>query len=143
MMTPAHGADAWRYSYLYVDDDALSREIMQMIMGQVMGITRLALFADSTDFIERIHSLDTPPDVVLLDIRVTPYDGFAMLRMLRADECCRSARVVAMTASVMHEQVERMRRAGFDGAIAKPVDLRLFPALLADILKGQPVWHVG
>jgi CheY-like chemotaxis protein len=107
-----------------------------------MGCSQLTIFEDSANFMARVEGLDVKPDVFFLDIHVRPHDGFAMLKMLREHPDYRDAKVIALTASVMNEEVEELRLAGFDGGIAKPIDQNVFPDLVALILKGERVWHV-
>jgi len=45
--------------------------------------------------------------------------------------------VVALTASVMNEEIQQRRTAGFDGCLAKPIDVDEFPHSLARILEGD------
>lgn len=129
--------------YLYVEDDPLSREIMKFIMEMGMGITTLTIFSDSTDFVERLKGLVPRPDVILLDIHVQPYNGFAMLKMIQADPNFADCRVVALTASVMNEEVEQLRVNGFHGAIAKPLSVQTFPDLLKRVIAGEAIWHIA
>lgn len=129
--------------YLYVEDDPLSREIMKFIMEMGMGITTLTIFSDSTDFAERLKGLVPRPDVILLDIHVQPYNGFAMLKMIQADPNFADCRVVALTASVMNEEVEQLRVNGFHGAIAKPLSVQTFPDLLKRVIAGEDIWHIA
>mgnify|MGYP005848038349 CR=1 FL=1 len=131
------------YHFLYVEDDPLSREIMQVIMEHGMGVTTLEMFEDSVNFYQRVTALAHTPDVVLLDIHVQPLDGFEMLRVLRADPAFEATRIVALTASVMNEEVEKLRRSGFDGAIAKPLSIVSFPDLIERIIGGEMVWHIA
>jgi|SRR5688572_17417459 CheY-like chemotaxis protein len=127
--------------FLYVEDDTLSREIMQMMMESLDQ--RLVIFEDSHDFSERVQKVSPVPHVVLLDIHVPPHDGFAMLNMLRELPTYKDCRVIALTASVMNEEIERLRQAGFDGAIGKPLDFEQFPMLLEQLLRGDTVWHIS
>jgi CheY-like chemotaxis protein len=129
-------------SYLYLEDDPLSREIMQMILGTGMGVESLVIFEDSQDFANRLKALNRKIDVFLLDIHITPDDGFKVLEMLRADPTYQKARIIALTASVMNEEVEKLRRSGFDAAIGKPISIQSFPELLGRVLNGETVWHV-
>lgn len=129
-------------SFLYVEDDPRSREVMELIMHRVMRVKNLAIFEESSDFIDRLKALAFRPDVILLDIHVRPYDGFAMLGMIRADPELREARVIALTASVMNEEVTAMRVKGFDGAIGKPLSMTTFPDLIARVVAGEAVWHI-
>jgi two-component system, cell cycle response regulator DivK len=126
---------------LYVEDDPLSREVMELIVQMIPGY-HLAAFADSANFETNLVQLPQIPAVILLDIHVQPHDGFEMLEMLRAKPSYRSLPVVALTASVMNEEVQRLRQAGFDSAIAKPVDQDAFPEHLHDIVNGRAIWSI-
>jgi CheY-like chemotaxis protein len=128
--------------FLYVEDDPLSREVMQMIMDSAMGVASLSIFEDSVDFMSRLKALNAYPDVIMLDVHVEPISGLDLLQMLRADPEYHTARVIALTASVMNEEVETLRASGFDGAISKPISVTTFPGLMERIVAGEAVWHV-
>ena len=132
-----------QYTYLYVEDDPLSREIMEMIMVNAMQIERLTVFENSQQFMERVNSLPYCPDVVLLDIHMKPLTGFEMLSLLRADANFQDSKIIALTASVMNEEVEKLRTSGFNGAIAKPLSISTFPDLIQRILAGEAIWHIA
>jgi two-component system, cell cycle response regulator DivK len=66
------------------------------------------------------------PDLVLMDIQLPGIDGIEALRRIRADGKAARIPVVALTASVMTDDRERFDRAGFDGFIAKPIDIKTF-----------------
>jgi CheY-like chemotaxis protein len=132
-----------QYTYLYVEDDALSRQVMELIMRKAMGVDQLILFEDSQDFLQRVKACSVRPDVILLDIHIRPHDGFQMLQMLRDDPDLRDKPVVALTASVMNEEIEQLREAGFHSTIAKPVDVHTFPELIERIIEGESVWHIS
>jgi CheY-like chemotaxis protein len=78
----------------------------------------------------------------LLDIHVAPFNGFQMLQMIREDSVYGDTKVVALTASVMNEEVERLRQSGFDGAIGKPIALSSFPVMIERIMNGESIWQV-
>jgi CheY-like chemotaxis protein len=128
---------------LYVEDDPLSRQVMQMIAECAMGIKKLVVFNDTEDFMARFRALATQPDLILLDVHLMPHSGFDVLAMLRRDPETMNARVVALTASVMNEEVEQLRACGFDGAIGKPLSVTTLPALLERIFQGETVWHIA
>jgi CheY-like chemotaxis protein len=127
---------------LYVEDDAHSRTIFNMLMTMRLKIPRLAILEDSTDFEERVSFVDPPAEVIFLDIHVQPLDGYAMLSILRGMPQYRTTPVIALTASVMNEEVERLREAGFSGVVSKPINLSTFPAIFQRILTGEQIWHV-
>ncbi len=127
---------------LYFEDDALSREVMQTCLTRGMGYRNVWIFEDSTDFENRLNSIGMKPDVIFLDIHIEPLNGFEMLTLIRQSEAYQSTKVVALTASVMNEEVKTLREAGFDGVIAKPLDYDAFPGVLKQILRGEQVWHI-
>lgn len=129
-------------SFLYVEDDPRSREVMELLMTKVMRVKGLVIFEDSVDFDGRISALPEKPDVVLLDIHVKPHDGFSMLDIIRQNQALKDVKVIALTASVMNEEVEAMRARGFDGAIGKPLSMASFPGLIERIVRGESVWHI-
>lgn len=131
------------YAYLYVEDDPLSREALGLTMRRVLQVEQFAMLEDSQDFIERVGALEFQPDVFMLDIHMQPDDGFEMLRQLRAHPAYKDACIIALTASVMNEEIEVLRGAGFDGIIGKPIDIETFPDLLGRILDGNPPWYIG
>ena len=129
--------------FLYVEDDASNRMVMNLIMQKAMGAQNLVIFENSADFMERVKALPKRPDAFLLDIHVRPHTGFEMLKMLRADPDYHDVKVIALTASVTNEEVEELRGAGFDSAIGKPLSISTFPDLLTRVLKGETIWFVS
>jgi len=127
---------------LYFEDDRLSREVMRACLTRGLGYQDVWIFEDSTDFEQRLRSVGSQPDVIFLDIHIEPIDGFAMLKLIRRSETFRATKVVALTASVMNEEVKLLKEAGFDGVIAKPLDYDTFPTILHRILQGEQVWHI-
>jgi CheY-like chemotaxis protein len=127
---------------LYVEDDAKSRKIMNLLLKSRMGLEHVTMFEDSRDFLTHLRSLRPIPNIVFLDIHVKPYNGFEMLAMLRLDPVFQRTPVVALTASVMNEEVQQLRAMGFDGCLAKPIDLNTFPEILDRLLNGETIWRI-
>lgn len=131
-----------KLSCLYVEDDALSREVMQVMITQLLG-SDLTVFENSENFLERARALPAVPDVIFLDVHIGPHDGYEMLEMLKNDPAFTSSTIIAMTASVMTYDVERLREAGFHGLIAKPLRKRVFPELMQRLLNGESIWFTS
>ncbi len=127
---------------LYFEDDELSREVMRVCLTRGMGYQKVWIFEDSANFESRLSSVGLKPDVIFLDIHMEPIDGFAMLKLIRQSAHFQSTKVIALTASVMNEEVKMLKEAGFDGVIAKPLDYDTFPNALNRILNGEQVWHI-
>jgi two-component system cell cycle response regulator DivK len=63
------------------------------------------------------------PSLVLMDVQLPGIDGIEALVRLRADERTSAIPVLALTAQAMRGDRERFAEAGFDGYLAKPVDV--------------------
>ncbi len=130
------------YFFLYVEDDPMSREVMTMLMGNVLNYP-IEIFEDSANFVERYQALERQPDVIFLDIHMEPIDGYEILRILREDLQLKDVIIIAMTASVMAVDVEQLKEAGFSGLLGKPIRNRTFPEMLERILDGEPIWYIS
>ena len=75
------------------------------------------------------------PSLVLMDIRLPGIDGVEALRRLRAEETTQGIPVLAMTASVMSEDRQKIMAAGFDGYQSKPINVADFVAAVAQLLE--------
>jgi CheY-like chemotaxis protein len=75
------------------------------------------------------------PSLVLMDIRLPGIDGVEALRRLRAEATTRGIPVLAMTASVMSEDRQKIMAAGFDGYQSKPINVTDFVAAVAQLLE--------
>jgi two-component system cell cycle response regulator DivK len=67
------------------------------------------------------------PRLILMDVQLPDIDGVAALGRLRADPRTSSIPVIALTAFAMKEDRERFINAGFNGYMAKPIDIKTFP----------------
>jgi two-component system, cell cycle response regulator DivK len=71
------------------------------------------------------------PDLILMDIQLPGMDGLAATALLKKDDATRAIPVIALTALAMKGDEERIRAAGCDGYIAKPMRYREFLATVA------------
>jgi CheY-like chemotaxis protein len=69
-----------------------------------------------------------------MDIRLPGIDGIEALRQLRVEEATREILVMAMTASVMTADRQKITDAGFDAFQSKPLKLSDFVAAVERLL---------
>ena len=74
------------------------------------------------------------PSLVLMDIRLPGIDGIEALRQLRAEEATREIPIMAMTASVMTADRQKITDAGFDAFQSKPLKVSDFIAAVERLL---------
>ena len=127
---------------LCVEDDPSNRLVMKLLVEKTLKAKYYAIFEDSADFLRNVQNLPMRPSIILLDIHVSPFNGFQMLQMIREDSVYFDTKVVALTASVMNEEVQQLRKSGFDGAIGKPITLSSFPIVIERIMRGERIWQV-
>jgi len=75
------------------------------------------------------------PDLILMDIEMPDMDGVEALRLLRSDTRTSHIPVVAVTASAMLADRQRLAGAGFDGYIIKPISVQQFPVQVRSYLE--------
>jgi two-component system cell cycle response regulator DivK len=78
------------------------------------------------------------PELILMDIQLPGMDGLQATSLLKRDPLTRAIPVVALTALAMKGDEERIRAAGCDGYIAKPMRYQQFLATVAAHVAGQP-----
>jgi len=71
------------------------------------------------------------PDLILMDIQLPGMDGLEATALLKRDEATRAIPVIALTALAMKGDEERIRAAGCDGYIAKPMGVKDFLTTVA------------
>ena len=74
------------------------------------------------------------PELILMDYQLPGIDGIEAFRQIRAVAATRHIPIVAVTASAMPEEEAKMKQAGFDGFLSKPINLKQFLATVADTL---------
>ena len=77
------------------------------------------------------------PALILMDIQLPGIDGIVAMTRIRADERTKHIPTVALTASVMSGDRERFDEAGFDGFIAKPIEVKNFPGQVREYLDAK------
>jgi two-component system, cell cycle response regulator DivK len=127
---------------LYVEDDAMSRKVMKILLQARLGYQHVTIFEDSSDILARAEEIDPPPNIVLLDIHMKPFTGFEVLKMLRSSKRFEHSYIIALTASVMNEEILQLRTAGFDGCLGKPINSDTFADTLMQIMGGEDVWQI-
>ena len=71
------------------------------------------------------------PDLILMDIQLPGMDGLEATGLLKRDDATRAIPVIALTALVMKGDEERIRAAGCDGYIAKPLAYKDFLTVIS------------
>jgi CheY-like chemotaxis protein len=117
---------------LIVDDNALNIELVNFVLGADGFEVASAL--DAEQALARLPMFN--PALVLMDIQMPGMDGLELTRRLKADAATRHIVVVAFTAYAMKGDEAKLREAGCDGYISKPIDVGRFAAQVRQHLAG-------
>lgn len=132
-----------RSEFLYIEDHAASRGVMETLLVDLLSFSDLTMLESTEDAIGRLEATGKTFDVIFLDLNIEPVDGLAMCAMLRNHSRLQGAKIIAMTADDSPAELANTGSAGFDGMISKPLSPLEFPEQVARILSGDPVWEVS
>ena len=107
---------------LIVEDNDKNLKLVRDVL-QVKGYSTLE--AGSAEDGIRLAT-ERVPDLVLMDIQLPGMNGIEALKVLRSQAATASIPVIAVTASVMEQDRNQITKAGFDGYIGKPLNLKEF-----------------
>lgn len=79
---------------------------------------------DGRDAVARAHAF--APDLVVMDIQMPHVGGIELIGQMKTDPALRAIPIMAVTAYAGHEDEERIRAAGANGYVSKPISLARF-----------------
>ncbi|MCL2741613.1 MAG: response regulator, partial [Oscillospiraceae bacterium] len=133
------------WTILLAEDVEINREIVMTLLEPMNvaidcaenGAVAVRMFAEDPDRY----------GMVFMDVQMPEMDGYEATRRIRALEGVPGAAavpIIAMTANVFREDVERCLESGMDGHIGKPIDMDEMVAVLKKYLVGHKgAWGSG
>jgi two-component system cell cycle response regulator DivK len=119
---------------LIVEDNEKNRKLVRDVL-QFKGYRTLE--AESGELGVAL-ARESRPALILMDIQLPGMSGIEALGHLRADATTRGIPIVAVTASAMMQDRQRILAAGFDGYQSKPIDVKGFVQMVAEMLARPP-----
>ena len=120
---------------MIVEDNALNIKLFCDLLTahghDTRGVT------DSRDAMDVAHEF--APDLVITDIQLPHVDGMELMRRLRADEGLRHVPIMAVTAYAGEGDDERIRAAGAQAYVSKPISVPRFAEAVDKLLEQGPV----
>ena len=111
---------------LIIEDNAKNLKLVRDVL-QFKGYTTL----EATTAAEGLRlAREQLPVLVLMDILLPDFDGITALARLRADPSTRAIPVIALSASAMPDDQEKIISSGFDAYLTKPIQIKGFIELV-------------
>src|SRR5262249_11637839 len=120
---------------LIVDDDALVRAALAMLLAGAEDIAVVGEAKDGSEVIDAVTAAQ--PDIVLMDIRMPTMDGLAATELLRAHD--HPPEVIVLTTFEADDYVLRALRAGASGFLLKDTPPSDLVRAVRAIAAGEPM----
>ena len=131
---PAAPADLAGHRILLVEDVEINREIVLALLEP----TRLAVDCaeNGMEAVEMVRRDPERYDIIFMDLQMPEMDGFEATKRIRRLDFPRAAAIpiVAMTANVFHEDIEKCLAAGMNDHVGKPLEIDKVLAVLRKYL---------
>jgi len=116
---------------LLVEDNEVNQQVAtELLESEGANVTIASHGAEAVKLLTQ--GVPPPPfDVVLMDLQMPEMDGFTATRILRAQPHLQQLPIIAMTAHVMADEVQRCLEAGMNDHVGKPIDPGTFFATIA------------
>jgi two-component system cell cycle response regulator DivK len=111
---------------LVVEDNAANMTLATFLLESAGYVVLSATDAETGLMVARQQQ----PDLILMDIQLPGMDGLEATTLLKADAATRAIPVIALTALAMKGDEERIRAAGCDAYIAKPMRYKEFLSVI-------------
>ena len=120
---------------LVVEDNALNIKLFCDLLSahghDTQGVT------DSRFALDAARSFE--PDLVITDIQLPHVSGLELMELIRADEKLRNVPIMAVTAYAGVGDDERIRAAGAQAYVSKPISVMRFAETVEELLEAGPI----
>lgn len=122
-----------RFTILAVDDNSISLAKIEQELKKFYEIVPLNSGTRALQYLKQ----KTPPDLILLDIQMTPKDGIETLREIREMEKCQSIPVIMLTSQREKHTIVESSKLGINDYVLKPFKPEDLLERIARVLKTE------
>ena len=123
---------------LIVDDIEINLEIAKALLESLNLKTITALSGKQA--VDLFDKNSDSCDLIFMDMQMPEIDGLQATQMIRSLDLDKAASIpiIAMTANVFKEDIEKCIAAGMNGHLSKPIDMAEVIKVLSDYFKCEP-----
>jgi two-component system response regulator len=134
---------------LFVEDNQDDLDLALHSLGRSQLANRIFIVRDGAEALDFLfcrgpyvqRSLDHPPKLVLLDLKLPKVDGMEVLKLVKSHPRTRAIPIVIMTSSKKEGDLVSSYDLGANGYIQKPVDFDRFRDRFNTVGMHWPVIH--
>jgi CheY-like chemotaxis protein len=115
---------------LVVEDNPMNMELFKDLL-EVQGY-EVHEATNGQEALDQVKSNEF--DLILMDVQLPGMDGLTATKMIREDPKNKDIPIIALTSYAMKGDEERMKEAGCNAYVAKPIDTKEFPRIVARFL---------
>lgn len=113
-------AESGKITVLLVEDNHMNK----VLVREILTLNGYCIIEASSGT-EALKILATSrPDLILMDLHLPEMDGVTATRIIKSSEINRAIPVLALTASAMKGEEDKILDKGFDGYVAKPIEVK-------------------
>ena len=90
---------------------------------------------DGREALDRARAFE--PDVIIMDIQMPHVSGLELIELIKAEEALAHVPILAVTAYAAKGDEERIRDAGAEGYVSKPISVAKFVEAVRDLLRAR------
>ena len=120
---PARARSQRSGQLLYIEDNSVNVLLVEELVKTLSG---LSIVSEGTGAAGVARAGSLRPDLILVDMQLPDFDGFEVLRQLRAQPGTRRIPCIALSANAMPEDIARGLAGGFDEYWTKPIKFKPF-----------------
>lgn len=122
-----------------VDDHPTNRQLLQeYFQDWHMEGTVVAHPSECLTLLKQQAQMDTPYDMVLLDMEMPDIDGFKLAQLIKADDKLKATRLILLTSLGRRGDGTAARKYGFSGYLTKPIRKAQLQACLETVMGVHP-----
>ena len=118
---------------LVVEDNRYNLELVKILLEARNIIVEEAL--NGKEVLDKLKRNTSRPDLILMDMKTPVMDGYETTKIIKAHEEWKNIPIIALTATIMKEEREKIMQCGCSGFLSKPIDEDL---LFSELMKYLP-----